>query len=74
MTTTLNYDFSSLIFEQHFDIDSFLIANKAATHFLWAGSNAMAQAGINSGDRLVVDLSIKTKTAIQSLQFIRDDF
>ncbi|MEN9864351.1 MAG: hypothetical protein RLZZ601_2115 [Pseudomonadota bacterium] len=61
MTNTLNQDFSSHIFEQHFDIDGFLIANKAATYFFRVGSNAMAQAGINSGDRLVVDRSIKAK-------------
>jgi DNA polymerase V len=61
MTTELNQDFSSQLFEQHFDIEGFLIANKAATYFFRVGSSAMAQAGINVGDRLVVDRSIKAK-------------
>lgn len=61
MTTTLNQDFSSQLFEQHFDINGFLIANKAVTYFFRVGSNAMARAGIHAGDRLVVDRSIKAK-------------
>jgi DNA polymerase V len=75
MTTELNQDFSSQIFEQHFDIDGFLITNKPATYFFRVGSEAMTQAGINPGDRLVVDRSIKathrdTVVAVHEGQFL----
>ena len=52
-------DFISSGIEQNFDIQGFLVKNKPATYFFRVGSDAMANAGIAAGDRLVVDRSIK---------------
>ena len=48
-------------FEQNFDAQQFLVKNTAATYFFRVGSDAMADIGIQTGDRLVVDRSVKFK-------------
>ena len=48
-------------FEQNFDVQQFLVKNNAATYFFRVGSDAMADIGMRTGDRLVVDRSVKFK-------------
>lgn len=48
-------------FEQNFDFQHFLVKNTTATYFFRVGSDAMVDIGIQTGDRLVVDRSVKFK-------------
>ena len=43
------------------DINALLIGNEVATYIFSANSNAMTEAGIYEGDRLVVDRSLEAK-------------
>ena len=43
------------------DINALLIGNEVATYIFSANSNAMTEAGIYEGDRLVVDRSLVAK-------------
>ena len=43
------------------DINALLIGNEVATYIFKANSNAMTEAGIFEGDRLVVDRSLEAK-------------
>ena len=45
--------------ENKLDLNEFLIKNPSATYFVKAEGNSMAGAGINSGDMLIVDRSLK---------------
>ncbi|MFY7651513.1 MAG: LexA family protein [Chitinophagaceae bacterium] len=48
--------------ERGIDLNEQLILNKPATFFFRMNSNAMVHAGINAGDILIVDRSIKPQT------------
>jgi DNA polymerase V len=47
--------------ERGIDLNEQLIKNKAATFFMRVNSNAMAGAGINIGDVVIVDRSLEAK-------------
>lgn len=45
--------------EQRLDLNRLLIAHPASTHFVRAKGNAMQDAGIDTGDILIVDMSLQ---------------
>lgn len=48
-------------FEKNFDIQSDLITSPESTYFFRVGSDAMVDAGIHPGDRLVVNKALPPK-------------
>ena len=56
------------------DINALLIGNEVATYIFSANSNAMTEAGIYEGDRLVVDRSLKAKHGDIVIASYKDKF
>lgn len=52
-------NFPASFAEQHIDLNDQLVKNKAATFLMRVHSNAMQEAGIQSGDVIVVDCMLK---------------
>lgn len=47
------------LIDEHFDIQADLVQNPCTTYFMRVGSDAMIEAGIHVGDKLVVDKAKK---------------
>lgn len=60
--------------ESELDFNKLLIKNKAATYALKAEGDSMINAGINSGDILIVDRSIKPESNNIVIASINGDF
>ena len=56
------------------DLNKELIKNKSATFFVRAKGSSMKEAGIKSGDLLIVDKSIEAKNGNIAVCFIDGDF
>lgn len=60
--------------ESELDFNKLLIHNKAATYALKADGDSMINAGINSGDILIVDRSIRAESNNIVIASINGDF
>jgi DNA polymerase V len=60
--------------ERTLDLNEFLIQHPSATYFVRVEGNSMLDAGIHSGDILVVDWSIEPKSGDVVVAVVNDEF
>jgi DNA polymerase V len=60
--------------EKHLDLNEFLIAHPAATYFVRVEGDSMIEAGIQSGDILIVDWSLEPKSGDIVIAMINGEF
>jgi DNA polymerase V len=60
--------------DKHLDLNEFLIAHPAATYFVRVEGDSMIEAGIQSGDILIVDWSLEPKSGDIVIAMINGEF
>lgn len=60
--------------DKHLDLNEYLIAHPAATYFVRVEGDSMIEAGIQSGDILIVDWSLEPKSGDIVIAMINGEF